>query len=116
LKIILWVFLITFFPTGVFATADGPDHFSVTKVKNWDVLNIRAKPHYKANKIGSIPYNGNCVQNLGCEGGLTLKEYSTLTEAQKKAILKKRPRWCKVNYQGTIGWVNARYLGEGTCP
>lgn len=97
------------------ATADGPDHFSVTGVESWDVLNIRVKPHYKSKKVGSIPYNGKCVENLGCVGGLTLHEFETLSNKQQKAIIKKRPYWCKVRYRGTVGYVNGRYLSEGAC-
>ncbi len=113
---ILGILLIFLIPITVHGTADGPDHWSVTGVASWDVLNIRVKPHYKAMKVGSIPYNGNCVQNLGCEGGLTIDEYATLSPKQRKKLLKKRPVWCKVNYKNTLGWVNGKYLQEGSCP
>jgi hypothetical protein len=52
---------------------------------------------------------------MGCRGGLTFHEFSTLSESEKQQILKQRPRWCRVSYRGTTGWVAGRYLREGTC-
>jgi len=100
----------------VFAVADGPDHFQVTGGQNGDVLNIRTEPNSVAAKIGEIPPDGTCIRNLGCRGGLTLHEYTTLSEHERQQRLKENPRWCKIEYQGTIGWVAGRYLIEGSCP
>lgn len=116
MKQLLLITAIMFLPALSHATADGPDYYSIKNLKKWDVLNIRTNPHYKAVKIGSIPFTGTCIKNLGCEGGLTMEEFNTLSEQEKKAILKKRPRWCKIKYQETTGWVNAKYLQEGSCP
>jgi hypothetical protein len=46
---------------------------------------------------------------------LTLREFSNLSESQKAVRLKENPRWCKVEHQGTTGWVAGRYLREGAC-
>ncbi|MEA3277216.1 MAG: SH3 domain-containing protein [Pseudomonadota bacterium] len=97
------------------ATADGPDFYSVTGVADDDVLNIRAEPDAHAKKIGEIPPDGTCVRNLGCQGGLTFREFTELTEEQKAKRLKENPRWGKIEYQGVNGWVAGRYLREGTC-
>lgn len=97
------------------AEADGPDFFSVTGVAANDVLNLRAGPSAREEKVGEIPPNGTCVRNLGCRGGLTYQEYSTLSPTQRAERLKERPRWCRVEYQGMRGWVAARYLMEGSC-
>ncbi|WP_318406331.1 SH3 domain-containing protein [Photobacterium leiognathi] len=87
-----------------YATAGGPDYY--------DVLNIREEPVYSAKKLGEIPYDGICLQNRGCVGGVTYQEFSTLSDAELAVIRKQRPRWCKVNYQGTEGWVAAKYVME----
>ena len=84
-------------------------------VEQNDVLNIRSQADFRAPKTGSIPPGAQDVQNLGCKGGLTYQEFTTLSEAQKQQILKQRPRWCRVRYKGQTGWVAGRYLREGRC-
>jgi hypothetical protein len=96
-------------------TADGPDFYGVTGVGDGDVLNIRAAPKPSAEKVSEIPPGATCIRNLGCQGGLTYREFTGLTEAQKTARLKENPRWCHVEYQGITGWVVGRYLREGEC-
>jgi len=98
-----------------FGEADGPDYWAVTGVAADDVLNIRAEADPRSPKIGEIPPDGTCVRNLGCVGGLTFEEHTTLTEEEKQRILRERPRWCRIEYQGTEGWVAGRYLTEGSC-
>ena len=102
-------------PAQVLAEADGPDYWSVHGVARNDVLNLRAGANPHAEKVGEIPPAATCVRNLGCTGGLTLEEYTTLSEGERKALEKKRPRWCQVEYQGNKGWVAGRYLREGDC-
>jgi hypothetical protein len=102
-------------PWEAFPDADGPDFWQVRGVAENDVLNIRAKPDWRSQKIGEIPPDGKCVKHLKCVGGLTLEEHATLTDAEKKAIKKRRPRWCLIEYRGTRGWVAGRYLMEGSC-
>ncbi|NEV63809.1 SH3 domain-containing protein [Thiorhodococcus minor] len=97
------------------AGADGPDFFSVTGVAANNVLNLRAGPSAQEEKIGEIPPDGTCLRNLGCRGGLTYQEYSTLSTKERAERLRERPRWCQVDYQGLRGWVAARYLVEGSC-
>jgi len=79
------------------------------------VLNIREKADPHSKKIGEIPPDGTCIKNLGCVGGLTFEESTTLSDEEKKKIERERPRWCKVDYRGTVGWVAGRYLAEGAC-
>jgi hypothetical protein len=55
------------------------------------------------------------VRNLGCQGGLTFQEFSTLNQAEQAERLKQNPRWCQIEYQGITGWVAGRYLVEGGC-
>jgi hypothetical protein len=97
-----------------FAEADGPDFYDVKGVDAGDVLNIRIKADYRSAKVGEIPSGGTCLRSLGCQGGLTYTEFSTLTEAEKRKIRRQRPRWCRIEYQGTTGWVAGRYLQEST--
>ena len=96
------------------ADADGPDFYDVKGVAAGDVLNLRAKANYQSAKIGTIPPDGKCLRNLGCRGGLTFEEFSTLSEAEKRKIEHQRPRWCRIEYQGVTGWVAGRYLQEST--
>ncbi len=93
LRIFFKIFIsLLFAVASLSATADGPDYFSVRGVASNDVLWMRSQPNYHSPKIQGIPPNASCVRNLGCG-----------------------KRWCKVSYQGTVGWVNGRYLGEGQC-
>jgi hypothetical protein len=101
---------------AVFAQEDGgPDHFAVKGVAQNDTLTLRAEPDAASEALAHIPYNATCLRNLGCRGGLTFQEFSTLSEADKKKRLAANPRWCKVEYQGKTGWVAGRYVAEGAC-
>jgi hypothetical protein len=109
---IVWTILVALY---AFAEADGPDFWQVHGVDPNDVLNIRREADPRAEKIGEIPPDGRCIKNLGCKGGLTVEEFTTLPAAEKETIKKARPRWCRIDYQGTTGWVAGRYLREGAC-
>jgi len=102
-------------PGLLLAEADGPDFYRVVGIAENDVLNIRAEPGPGSAKVGEIPPGADCVRNLGCQGGLTFEEFQTLGEAEQAERLKQNPRWCRVEYQGTTGWVAGRYLAEGSC-
>lgn len=97
------------------AEADGPDYWQVKGVEQDDVLNIREKADPYSKKIGEIPPDGTCIKNLGCVGGLTFEEFTTLSDEEKKRIERERPRWCKIEFEGTTGWVAGRYIEEGFC-
>lgn len=97
------------------ADADGPDFFVVRGVRHDDVLNIRAAPSPRARKVGEIPPEADCVRNLGCRGGLTLREFTELSPAARAERERQHPRWCKVEYRSVTGWVAGRYLAEGGC-
>jgi len=97
------------------AEADGPDFYAVHDVAHGDVLNIRAGPDPHAPKAGEIPPDGTCIRSLGCKGGLTFREFTELSPAEKEKRARENPRWCKVEYRGITGWVNAHYLREGYC-
>lgn len=79
-----------------------------------DVLNMRAQPSAKARRLGSIPQDGQCIRNLGCQGGISLQEFTSLTPEQQQQRARANPRWCRVHYQGVTGWVAGRYLGEAS--
>ena len=110
--LIFWVLCI---PPNALAEADGPDYWQVHGVEAGDVLNVRQAPNWKSPKIGEIPPDGKCLKNIMCAGGLTLEEFTRLSEAEKAKILKERPRWCYIEYEGLKGWVAGRYLREGYC-
>jgi uncharacterized protein len=112
---LLIVALLVLFSGNAMAEADGPDYYQVRDVSSSDTLNIRAEPHADAARLGEIQPDGVCIRNLGCQGGLTFQEFTTLSKAQQAQRLKDNPRWCKVEYQGLVGWVAGRYLAEGSC-
>ena len=97
------------------ADADGPDYYQLRGVATGDSLNIRDQPYPNAIQLGEIPADADCIRNLGCRGGLTYLEYTTLSAAQQAQRLRENPRWCRVEYRGIIGWVAGRYLAEGSC-
>ena len=97
-----------------YATADGPDFFMVRDVAADDVLNIRAEPNPRAEKIGEIPPDGDGIENLGCEGGLSFAEWLEATQEERDAS--ERRVWCRIAYDGTEGWVAGRFLIEGSEP
>jgi uncharacterized protein YgiM (DUF1202 family) len=98
------------------ADADGPDFYRVVGVPKGDVLNLRSAPSAHADKVGQIHPGSSCVRNLGCQGGLSFKEYSTISDSERVRRIKQNPRWCHVEFRGQTGWVNGRYLVEGACP
>ena len=98
-----------------YATADGPDYYRVTWVDKGDTFNIRVAPNANADKIGEIPPDSNCIRNLGCQGGLTMEEFTTMSKEQQQKRQKENPRWCKVEFNAITGWVAGRFLEEGDC-
>ena len=100
---------------GALATADGPDHYRVRGIASGGFLNLRAEPNTQAAILAKIPAGMTCLRNLGCQGGLSLQEFTTLSEEEKQRRAQANPRWCKVDYQGVAGWVSGRYLAEETC-
>jgi uncharacterized protein YraI len=97
------------------ATADGPDHYRVHAVAPGSHLNLRAEPSTSAPVLARIPADAACLASLGCRGGLTFQEFTTLSAAERHRREQEHPRWCKVDYRGTVGWVAGRYLAEAAC-
>ena len=97
------------------AEADGPDHYRVTGVASGHALTMRAEPSTGASRVARIPADAQCLRNLGCQGGLSFEEFSTLSATERQQRLLANPRWCKVSYMGQTGWVAGRYLAEGSC-
>lgn len=100
---------------AVMATADGPDHYRVSGVAAGGYLNLRAEPGTQAAVIGWIPAGMTCLRNLGCQGGLSFEEFTTLSDQEKQRRLRTNPRWCKVDYRGVVGWVKGSFLAEAAC-
>ena len=96
------------------AEADGPDFYRVKGVASNDTLNIRSEPSASSQKLGEIPYNANGVKNLGCKGSLNFADWQKASPAQRKAAA--ASRWCKVSFDGKVGWVAGRFLAEGDGP
>ena len=88
--------LLFFFSSLAFATADGPDYLDVRNSTPNEKLTIHLKPTDSSELVGKIPYNATCLKNLGCTGESSW--------------------WCRIVYQGTMGWVNGRFVKEsGDC-
>jgi hypothetical protein len=96
------------------ATADGPDFYKVLRAQDESAVLLRAKPG-ASESVGTFPADATCVRNKGCQGGLTLQEFTTLSDQEKSERLAANPRWCKVEYQGLTGWVEGRLLEEAPC-
>jgi hypothetical protein len=96
------------------ATADGPDFYKVLKTQDGSAVPLRAKPG-ASESVGTLPEEATCVRNKGCQGGLTLQEFITLSAQQKSERLVANPRWCAVEYQGLTGWVEGSLLAEAPC-
>jgi N-acetylmuramoyl-L-alanine amidase len=74
--------------TNVGQGAQGDRRYRVTDVASEDVLNIRSGPAPQFSILGAIPANGRGIQLIGdCADN-----------------------WCKVEYNGSRGWVNRRFL------
>ena len=96
----------------VHATADGPDFYRARSIAPGGSTPLRAAPQDDAPAVGRIGAGATCLRNLGCQGGLSLEEFSTLSEPARQQRLAENPRWCQVLYQGRSGWVPGRYLAE----
>lgn len=79
-------------------------------------VSLRAEPSASAAPRARLRADARCVRNLGCRGGLTFEEFTTRSEDEQRRREEAHPRWCKVEHQGTVGWVPGRYLAEGDCP
>ncbi|PHS36396.1 MAG: peptide-binding protein [Sulfurovum sp.] len=104
--------LTALFSSAVFAEADGPDYWRVTEVKSHDVLWMHAESVHTSEKIGKIPYDGVCLKNLGCTSVISFAEFQKLSPAEQKKSAD-ASRWCKVEYNHIVGWVNGKFLSEG---
>jgi hypothetical protein len=96
------------------ATADGPDFYKVQGAPDGGNLPLHATPGATA-PLGFIPGHAECVRNLGCQGGLSFEEFTSLSDKDKAERLAANPRWCKVAYQGLTGWVEGKFLTEAPC-
>ena len=97
------------------ATADGPDFYRAQGIAAGTSVPLQAEPRAEAPRVGAIAATAVCLRNLGCQGGLTLEEFSTLSEADRQLRLAANPRWCKVEHRGTSGWIPGHYLAEAPC-
>jgi hypothetical protein len=94
------------------ATADGPDYYQPRGVAAGTTIPLQAAPRSDAPVLGRIGSAAICLRSLGCQGGLSLEEYASLSEAARQQRLALNPRWCKVAYQGIVGWVPGNKLAE----
>lgn len=93
----------------------GPDHYKVRPGAKVASLQLHAEPKSTSKVLAQVPPQTTCLRNMGCQGGLTMAEFTKLSAADKKKRAAENPRWCKVDYQGTVGWMRGDLLAEGAC-
>ena len=89
------------------AGADGPDRFDVAGVAPGDVLNLRAEPDPRAPVLARLAPAARGLVNRGC---VELRGGARVAPAERP----RGPVWCRVEFQGQIGWARARFLVEST--
>jgi hypothetical protein len=112
---ILLVLILSGISLAALATADGPDHYRVSGIPMDGHLPLRAAPGLQGAIVARIPAGATCLRNLGCQGGLSLEAFTTLSADEQARRAKANPRWCKVEYQGMVGWVQGEFLAERPC-
>ena len=92
-----------------------PDFYKVhpNSVRKGATLILRAQPKVRHSKrLGGVPYDADCLRNLGCQGGLSADEAAKLSPANQARRSRQSPRWCQVEYNGITGWIQGRFLDE----
>ena len=91
------------------ASAEEPPQFwSVTGVAPNDVLHLRDVPSADSKSLAQIPANARGLKHLGCRRNQPLMEqWARMNAAARREAL---TQWCRVEYQGTQGWVAGRFL------
>ena len=96
-----------------------PDFYKVRpdSVRAGATLILRGQPKVRHSKrLGGVPYNADCLRNLGCQGGLSAEEAAKLSPANQARRSRQSPRWCQVEYNGKTGWIQGRFLAESLTP
>ena len=96
-----------------------PDFYKIRpgSVRAGATLILREKPKVRHSKrLGGVPYNADCLRNLGCQGGLSADEAARLSPANQARRSRQRPRWCQLEYNGMTGWIQGRFLSESPTP
>ena len=98
--------------SSAWAEADGPDAWRVIDVASTDALNVRMGPSTEFPVLDALPHDARGLQLAICVPTINRQQFFAMTEAEQNA-LSDYPRWCAVVVEGeTLGWVNARFLGE----
>jgi hypothetical protein len=85
-----------------------PRYWNVTGVDGNDVLHLRDVPSADSKSLARIPPGARHLKNLGCRRNQPpLEQWMRMSAAQKRDAT---TRWCRVEYQGTEGWVAGRFL------
>jgi hypothetical protein len=96
-----------------------PDFYKVRpdSVRAGATLILREHPKVRHSKrLGGVPYNADCLRNLGCQGGLSADEAAKLSPANQARRSRQSPRWCQIEYNGMTGWIQGRFLAESLTP
>jgi hypothetical protein len=89
-----------------------PPFWAVSGVRANDVLHLRDMPSAESRSLAGIPPNARGLKNLGCRrDGPSLDQWVRMSKAQREVPA---TQWCRVDYQGTQGWVAARFLRKDT--
>jgi hypothetical protein len=96
-----------------------PDFYKVRpdSLRAGATLILREHPKVRhSKKLGGVPYNADCIRNLGCQGGLSADEAAKLSPANQARRSRRSPRWCQIEYNGMTGWIQGRFLSESPTP
>lgn len=85
-----------------------PAYWAVTGVAANDALHLRDVPSADSRSLARIPPNAHGLKHLGCRRNQpALELWARMSAAQRRDAL---TQWCRVEYQGTEGWVAGRFL------
>jgi hypothetical protein len=89
-------------PTGLGATADGPDAWNIRGIPPGHHVRMHAAPSARSAVVARLPHDAKGLVNLGCNPGFA--------DGKPKP---RETRWCRVEIDGKQGWISSRYLTEG---
>jgi invasion protein IalB len=93
---------------------DGPDFWRVHGVAAGDRLVVHKEAHAQSAVIGELAPGTSGIRNLGCRGLPSFSEWQRMTPPERER--RARARWCRIEWNGSKGWVAGRFLVEAPAP
>ena len=98
-------------PRLLFAEADGPDYFQLSID---EPVKLYADSRVDAEVILELTGKTNGLRNKGCVGQPGYEVWLQMNEVER--VDARDSIWCKVEYQQLAGWIQQKYLSEGSFP